>query len=136
MEKNREKILKALKSIDEPLIIKDIATEIYQQFRVLTDDSGAIAWTPIQPIDGPFMFSDQEYQEALKLINENDIRWLESFYGDDCDTDIIQMIGAGCKPNTEYYRFRMDESDEPKFSENYDELEDSLFFELEPGYSE
>ena len=25
-----------------------------------------------------------------------------------------------------------DESDEPKFSESYDELEDSLFYELEP----
>ncbi|MFC1578244.1 hypothetical protein ACFL36_04445 [Thermodesulfobacteriota bacterium] len=132
MGKNREKILKALKSIHEEFIVREAATEMYQPFRIFTKDGGAIAYVTIEPIDGPYLFSDEEYKEALELINENELRFLESFYGDDCDIDIIQMIGANCKPNTEYYRFRMDESDEPKFSEDYDELESALFFELEP----
>jgi hypothetical protein len=137
MGKKREKMLKALESIDGPIIKEGVPCEVYMPFRIFTEDGGAIAYTPIHPIDGPYMFSDEEYKEVIELINDNELYELEDYYGDDCEIDIIQMVNAGCKPNTEYYRFRMDESDEPQFSEDYDKLESELFywvFEFIDGY--
>ena len=123
----RSQMLQVLKSIDEPKLIHEGDDAKDSGLRVFTRDGGYYGETDEYLIDGPFEMSEEDYQQALKIVDEDEES--EDYW--DPPEEHIQMVEAGCEPGVQYYRYQTsDEDDNPTFSEDFDELEQLLIDDI------
>ena len=124
---NRSQMLKILKSIDEPKLVHESDDAKDSGLRVFTSEGGYYSETDEYLIDGPFEMSDEDYQEALAIADEDEDS--ENFW--DPPEEHVQMVEAGCELGVQYYRYQTsDEDDNPTFSEDFDELEQLLIDDI------
>jgi len=124
---NRSQMLKVLKAINEPKLIHEEDYAKDRGLRVFTSEGGYSCETDEYLIDGPFEMSEEDYQEALTIVDEDE----DSANYWDPPEEHIQMVEAGCEPGVPYYRYQTsDEDDNPTFSEDFDELEQLLIDDI------
>ncbi len=123
MSVSRSQILTEFKSLSEPKLVHEGNFPSDTAYRVFTNQGGYHVETDEYLIDGPFEMSEDEYEETLRLVEEDDTSagyW-------ELSEEHIRMVEAGCEPEVQYYRYQIIDQDEiPMFSEDSDELEQIL----------
>jgi hypothetical protein len=119
MTVTRKQMIEELKSIEEPKLIQEGDFQSDSILRVISSQGGYRLEVDAFPIDGPVEISADEFEEMAKMADEADD--LEGLL--DPSKEELEMIEAGCDPETPYFRYQMDVSGEgPVFSEDKDEL--------------
>jgi hypothetical protein len=124
---NRSQLLTVLKSIGEPKLVQESDDAKDSGLRVFTSEGGYYSETDDYLIDGPFEMSEEDYQEALRVADEDEDS--ETYW--DPPEEHTQMVEAGCEPGVQYYRYQTpDEDDNPTFNEDIDELKQLLIDDI------
>ena len=118
MPVDRKQIVEELGSIQEPRLIQEGDFQSDSIMRVISSQGGYRLEADAFPIDGPFEFSVDEFNQIGKMDEDDDLQGAL-----DISKDQLEMMAAGCEPGIQYFRYQMDvRSEGPVFSEDMDEL--------------
>ena len=118
MSVDKKQMIEELRSIVEPKLIQEGDFQTDNILRVISTQGGERLEIDAFPIDGPFEISSDEFNQAAKMDEDDDLQDLL-----DPSNEKLEMIEAGCEPEISYYRYQMDvRGENPVFSEERDEL--------------
>jgi hypothetical protein len=118
MSVGRNRIIEELKSIEEPKLIQEGEVQSDNILRVTSSQGGYHLEIDAFPIDGPFAYSSDKFDQVAKMDEDDDLQGLL-----DLSEDQLEMMEAGCEPELPYYRYQLDvRGENPVFSEERAEL--------------
>jgi hypothetical protein len=119
MTMDKKQMMNELKSIEDPKLIQEGDFQSDNILQVISSQGGYRLEVAAFPIDGPFEISSDEFNVMAKM--DEDGKDAEGLL--DLSEDQLEMVEAGCEPETPYFRYQMDvRSEGPVFSEEKDEL--------------
>jgi hypothetical protein len=93
MSVEKKQMIEELRSIEEPKLVQEGDVQSDNILRVISSQGGYRLEIDAFPIDGPFEFSSDEFNQIAKMDEEDDLQGLF-----DPSKVQLEMIEAGCEP--------------------------------------